>query len=809
MPTLWSVGALYVVIAAASFALGVNGVVVSEEQLVSPRAARDALRRIGGPPPAIQCYSSTASPSLMELDNTPALVDPRRSLMGNEVLICEVPSTEPGQHSRLFTMLGTSVPGSDLVIPPQGHIPPSDIPTRSPSDALPSFDEWKLQQLEDREKRKRRRNATNTSSSTTLVPATSLPHVESTPTPTEEPDLPDIVPSAPILAVEDASAALATLKHRSNYASLDCAAAVHKANPSAKFASAILSGKKDKYMLSPCPSAMCTEAGCNEGQYVVVELCQHVRVDTLVLGNLEFFSSMFKRFEVRVASSLHAPEESWHLLGSFRARNVRGLQVFRLDRIPSSYYRYLRIDFLEHYGSEHYCPVSVLRVYGRNEREDADDDMEEDEEYEESTPEIESPAEPQQTGQLKLPEEPQTSEHSEQHPSATETRTPPLAEDTPEEMPAQPRTTYVLADLPPRALRRAPGLISVDCSATNCDELCIIEAFPGVIPRISRRVQPERIVEAASIVPNESAGTESIYRSITKRLTALETNTSLSMQYLQLSSQLLREKLVNLEHIQETKLAQLLVMLNASNAQQLAELQRRQSDEMRRIRIFFEMQSQRMETERAALLLKVEQLTREMRLEKRWGLIQLVFLLGLLAFMALTRNSMAGAMSHVPMRHDEWSQIVGDDLSRSTTPVARNNPMPGGVPGWADPWADASVDAVEVNAQLAKHRSSDLRQSFTAQAPPSPPSDSTDIDDSISTLVARDVRPRRSPFYRPVSSSRRRSFASPSPTAARLNIPIGARSEGRVRGIPPPGRAPRPLSAIDSRSDTDSVDSAN
>ncbi|MBW4953785.1 SUN domain-containing protein, partial [Klebsiella pneumoniae] len=79
-----------------------------------------------------------------------------------------------------------------------------------------------------------------------------------------------------------------------------------------------------------------------------------------------------------VARSLHAPEDEWHTLGFFHARNARGYQVFKLSSAPQSYFRFLRIDFLEHYGTEFYCPVSLLRVYGRNEREDADDDMMDD-----------------------------------------------------------------------------------------------------------------------------------------------------------------------------------------------------------------------------------------------------------------------------------------------------------------------------------------------------------------------------------------------------------------------------------------------
>ncbi|KAL9937317.1 hypothetical protein V8E36_003726 [Tilletia maclaganii] len=216
-------------------------------------------------------------------------------------------------------------------------------------------------------------------------------------------------------AVGNPGPLLAQLKTRWNYASMDCAAVVHRTNPGAKFASSILSEKKDRYMLSPCPTDHGGPGSRGQGQYVIVELCDNIMIDTVVLGNYEFFSRQFKRFRLRAAAKLHAREEEWYDFGTFRARNSRGLQVFEVnsrlnegdgstdpDTVipgydgedgptgqegnssdpggtaqpppiftpPSSslkdarFFRYVRIDFLEHYGSEFYCPVSVLRIYG-------------------------------------------------------------------------------------------------------------------------------------------------------------------------------------------------------------------------------------------------------------------------------------------------------------------------------------------------------------------------------------------------------------------------------------------------------------
>lgn len=148
------------------------------------------------------------------------------------------------------------------------------------------------------------------------------------------------------------------LTDRFNYASLDCSARVHMAHRSAKSASSILSSKRDRYMLSPCKSSK------QEKQFVVVELCDDVRIDTVQLANFEFFSGVFKDFNVSVAKTWSTGVDGWTLAGSYKAKNVRGVQSFHPPTFLRDFYRYIRIDFLTHYGNEYYCPVSLLRVYG-------------------------------------------------------------------------------------------------------------------------------------------------------------------------------------------------------------------------------------------------------------------------------------------------------------------------------------------------------------------------------------------------------------------------------------------------------------
>jgi Sad1 / UNC-like C-terminal len=105
---------------------------------------------------------------------------------------------------------------------------------------------------------------------------------------------------------------------RYNYANLDCSARVHSAHRSAKSSSSILSSKKDRYMLSPCKT--------KEKQFVVVELCDDIRLDTVQLANYEFFSGVFKDFSISVAKT-NTDAEGWTHGGTYRAKNVRGVQA--------------------------------------------------------------------------------------------------------------------------------------------------------------------------------------------------------------------------------------------------------------------------------------------------------------------------------------------------------------------------------------------------------------------------------------------------------------------------------------------------
>jgi hypothetical protein len=172
--------------------------------------------------------------------------------------------------------------------------------------SLLSFEEWKERQASAQSANQSQTSTPQQAPSVALDPSDSL-----LPAPTPS-DVPEEEYSAP-------AHFRVPLTDRFNYASLDCSARVHTSHKSAKSPYSILSSKKDRYMLSPCNS--------KESKFVVVELCEDIRIDTVQLANFEFFSGVFKDFTVSVAKRYSLDEEDWVEAGTYTAKNIRGVQV--------------------------------------------------------------------------------------------------------------------------------------------------------------------------------------------------------------------------------------------------------------------------------------------------------------------------------------------------------------------------------------------------------------------------------------------------------------------------------------------------
>ncbi|CAK7310367.1 SUN domain-containing ossification factor [Vulpes lagopus] len=146
-------------------------------------------------------------------------------------------------------------------------------------------------------------------------------------------------------------------KNRNNYASVECGAKILAANPEAKSTSAILIENMDLYMLNPCSTKI----------WFVIELCEPIQVKQLDIANYELFSSTPKDFLVSISDRY--PTNKWIKLGTFHGRDERNVQSFPLDeqmyaKYVKMFIKYLKVELVSHFGSEHFCPLSLIRVFG-------------------------------------------------------------------------------------------------------------------------------------------------------------------------------------------------------------------------------------------------------------------------------------------------------------------------------------------------------------------------------------------------------------------------------------------------------------
>uniref|UniRef100_A0A8C6LXR5 SUN domain containing ossification factor n=1 Tax=Nothobranchius furzeri TaxID=105023 RepID=A0A8C6LXR5_NOTFU len=198
-----------------------------------------------------------------------------------------------------------SSPGTADTDPPVSSKDPEDIPT---------FDEWKRKMMEVE---KEKTQSTHTSSNGA---------------------------SLPVKKVQ---------KNFNNYASVECGAKILGANPEAKSTSSILKENMDMYMLNPCSTKV----------WFIIELCEPIQLKQLDIANFELFSSTPKDFLVSISDRY--PTNKWLKLGTFHARDERTVQSFPLDehlyaKYVKMFTKYIKVELLSHFGSEHFCPLSLI-----------------------------------------------------------------------------------------------------------------------------------------------------------------------------------------------------------------------------------------------------------------------------------------------------------------------------------------------------------------------------------------------------------------------------------------------------------------
>ncbi|KAL7293364.1 hypothetical protein TKK_0013132 [Trichogramma kaykai] len=235
----------------------------------------------------------------------------------------------PPQTSQEATADGLAEEGSATAAAASVAAVPSPEPTQH--EEIPSFNEWAQKRLEEAEKKK-------------------TGH-----------------PNASIQTANGGGSGrgLGGMRmHSKNYASPDCGAKIVAVNPEAQSAKNVLVSTRDEYMLNTCKTRI----------WFVVQLCEAIQAKKIELANFELFSSSPKDLSVYVSDRF--PSRDWSNVGQFQARDERDVQSFQLQ--PQLFGRFIKVELHTHYGSEHFCPISLFRAYGTSEFEVLETETESD-----------------------------------------------------------------------------------------------------------------------------------------------------------------------------------------------------------------------------------------------------------------------------------------------------------------------------------------------------------------------------------------------------------------------------------------------
>ncbi len=494
-----------------------------------------------------------------------------------------------------------------------------------------------------------------------------------------------------------------TCKERFNYASFDCAATVLKTNKECKGSTSVLVENKDSYMLNKCSA---------ENKFFIVELCDDILVDTVVLANFEFFSSMFRTFRVSVSDQYPVKLEKWRELGTFEARNSREVQAFLVES-PLIWARYLRIEFLAHYGNEYYCPVSLLRVHGTTMMEEFNREMKGLRGEEEAEGEIGEGAEElaSDSGVIVADALKKEEESKPQEPMANGTVVPELPKPTDAvvlsdgsgKFNASKKTDWptefsVFENRLERRLKAimqtstdgeaicAPdeGKVGISSSPPQSESTSHAGGSPDPTPPPSPAAETEisvgneqasnqvlatsaesassvgateisHIKDPGSSTPTSPAGVkhhtsthppaanpttqESFFKTIHKRLQLLEANSTLSLQYIEDQSRILRDAFTKVEKRQLHKMTTFLESLNATVLTEVRNLQA-QYDQLWQSTVL-ELSAQREQSrhEIVALSARLSLLADETLFQKRIAILQSMLILLCLGLVIFTRTS--------------------------------------------------------------------------------------------------------------------------------------------------------------------------
>lgn len=458
----------------------------------------------------------------------------------------------------------------------------------------------------------------------------------------------------------------------------------------------------------------------------------------MVLANYEFFSSMIRTFRVSVSDRYPVKMEKWKDVGTYEARNSREIQAFLITN-PQIWTRYIRIEFLSHYGNEYYCPLSLVRVHGtrmleswkESEASGDDDDIEEiDAGSEEQfipdavaevvqiaeklkaasdemarTVEAAEPSVPLQNTTLgdgansteqmsvetthwnnsgpymfRLPSTvPEESCLPSEAPIQETIQTVTICTEDNSSQTVQPSSqSPVPASDVPTAIVKSTITHSTDSiksqdstfkdsatAATTNSTMSLSDTPISPPPTAStthkthNSTHPKNktttTTSASSSLPTIQ---ESFFKAVSRRLNFLETNSTLSLKYIEEQSRILREAFTKVEKKQLQKTTTFLDTLNSTVLDELRQF-RQQYDEIWQSTVI-SLESQRDESRREILAIssRLNILADEVVFQKRMSIVQSVLLLLCLALVIFSRVS-GGANIDFPTLHSRARLLSG------------------------------------------------------------------------------------------------------------------------------------------------------
>lgn len=547
-----------------------------------------------------------------------------------------------------------------------------------------------------------------------------------------------------------------TCKERSNYASFDCGADVIKYNPEAKSVLAILGKNKDSYMLNECSA---------QNKHVILELCNHIAIDTIVVANFEFFSSIFRTFRVTVSDKYPVKADKWKSIGIFEARNTREVQAFLVEN-PVIWARYVRIEFLTHYGNEYYCPVSLVRIHGTTMLEEYNHDLE--------SLQIEDDLESEVThaSHASLPKSVTSATAVETKPTSTDSSIAVPVKDqmgsttqdngtiTEQDSIASPITEMTTSSIsetvspdtsttssnssqtmdngkqPPvlnnctsegnisytehsaniaQMTSNATSLATADptnstnninstsssaaksstTATTNENQVSVGSNTTSVQSNNSSSVKTTTTSSSVNSTKASGSSTqaapaaptmqESFFKSVQKRLQMLESNSSLSLQYIEEQSRALRDAFRKVEQRQLAKTTSFLDHLNATVLNELRDFRQQYDQLWQSTVIELEMQRERYQQENGDINARLGVLADELIFQKRMAFLQMMLILTCLGLIIFSKGNL-NTYLELPLVQSvlarspssKWSNTPSLGTPNHSPAVTRNNSARGG-----------------------------------------------------------------------------------------------------------------------------------